>query len=71
MHKIFGTYARDTQQETWHWRKECPSYPVSDKIEYMVCTNQLPMTELCPDCLQMDIITAKAISQETSKSKHL
>lgn len=69
MLKIFGTYARNTLQETWHWRKECPSYPVSDNIEFMVCTSPLPIKELCPDCLEMDIITAKAISQETNQSK--
>jgi hypothetical protein len=69
MLKIFGTYARNTLQDTWHWRKECPSYPVSDTIEFMVCTSPLPMTELCPDCLEMDIITAKEISLEAINNK--
>lgn len=69
MNKIYGTYARNTLQEVWHSRKDCTSYPNSEHVEYMISTSPVPVNEICPECLELDMLTTKEISLEMNKNK--
>jgi len=68
MSKIYGTYARNNLQKIWHSRKDCSQYPVTD-AEFMVSTKPIPLNEICPECIELDIKTAKTVSLETISYK--
>ncbi|MBS1493118.1 MAG: hypothetical protein JST55_06395 [Bacteroidetes bacterium] len=69
MSKIYGTYARTTLQDLWHSRKDCSQYPDAADAEFMVSTKPIPVNEICPECLELDIKTAKIVSLDTLNEK--
>ena len=65
-------YTRNTDSIVWHWKKDCSYYPVSNNIEAMVFTGEIPLIELCPECIAKDVIyrTAALAMQDLIKNKN-
>jgi hypothetical protein len=70
MSKIYGTYDRNTEKKLWHSRKDCTQYPDPEHAEFMVSTKPIPIIEICTECLELDIKTAKDVSMEKAQ-EHL
>jgi len=68
MNKIFGTYCRSKEQQKWHWQKECPDYPHSD-MECMVSTKAIHTTELCEQCLGLDVQSTGTLSLLSARAE--
>ena len=62
MQKIYGPFFNNETNGTWHWRKDCPEFPVNPNPKVMISTAPIDMKQLCVTCLLFDKTRTAEIS---------
>jgi hypothetical protein len=54
LNKFYGPFFRYSEDDKWHWKQECSSFPATDHPQTKI-TNKFPDdTELCDECMRLD-----------------
>jgi hypothetical protein len=54
VNQFYGPFYRDSEDDKWHWIKECPSFPVSENPQTKI-SNTIPEDlDLCDECMDLD-----------------
>ncbi|HWA07706.1 MAG TPA: hypothetical protein VG961_14240 [Ignavibacteria bacterium] len=53
MKNFYGPFYRSNISDKWHWRKECPDFPVNTETS-MISSHPLSVTTICEICMKFE-----------------